>query len=212
MDFFSRLPATIRIQILIDLGSPACISRLIKASPTMLQQYTVHRHIIVREVLRELTSLDKTGGLLQDAMALLYLAELDPKLYTRQKQRRLCTLFFSSAPEDKEEADFLRHYKEQNFPNPLDKNSEKPTQLRVYRLIRQMIIRIKDYKINEDCSQASRMWYPFRNPSPELGRPWLSHEYEMRLGFEVPPRVKSPANDPEWIHQLHQSRGRDVFF
>ncbi|KAF5549355.1 hypothetical protein FMEXI_4342 [Fusarium mexicanum] len=79
MDFFSRLPATIRIQILIDLGSPACIRRLIKASPTMLQQYIVHRHIIVREVLRELISLDKTGGLLQNAMALLYLADLDPK-------------------------------------------------------------------------------------------------------------------------------------
>ncbi|KAM5519868.1 hypothetical protein FOXYSP1_18292 [Fusarium oxysporum f. sp. phaseoli] len=37
----------------------------------MLQQYTVDRHIVVWGMLRKLTSLDKTGGLLQNAMALL---------------------------------------------------------------------------------------------------------------------------------------------
>lgn len=36
----------------------------------MLQQYTVDRHIVVWGMLRKLTSLDETGGLLQDAMAL----------------------------------------------------------------------------------------------------------------------------------------------
>ncbi|KAI1022162.1 hypothetical protein LB504_007474 [Fusarium proliferatum] len=82
MDFLSQLPAPIRTQILIDLGSPGCIGRLIRASPTMLQQYTVDRDIVVREVLKEINSLDKTGGLLQDAMALLYLAGLDSKQYT----------------------------------------------------------------------------------------------------------------------------------
>jgi hypothetical protein len=93
MDFFSRLPATIRIQILIDLGSPACIRRLIKASPTMLQQYSIHRQIVVREILRELNSLDKTGGLLQDAMALAYLVDLEPKRYPRQKMGKCIRIY-----------------------------------------------------------------------------------------------------------------------
>lgn len=59
VDFLSRLPAPIRTQILIDLGSPACIRSLIRASPTMLQQYTVDRHIVVWGMLRKLTSLTK---------------------------------------------------------------------------------------------------------------------------------------------------------
>ncbi|KAF5564698.1 hypothetical protein FPHYL_4555 [Fusarium phyllophilum] len=88
MDFFSRLPATIRMQILIDLGSPACIRRLIRASPTMLQQHTVDRHIVVQEVLRKLTSLDKTQGLFQDAMALLYLADRNPQHYPTTGERK----------------------------------------------------------------------------------------------------------------------------
>lgn len=53
----------------------------------MLQQYIVDRHIVVREVLKKITSLDKTGCLLQDAMALLSLAYLDPKQYPGQGRK-----------------------------------------------------------------------------------------------------------------------------
>ncbi|KAF5636735.1 uncharacterized protein FTJAE_5931 [Fusarium tjaetaba] len=179
MDFFSRLPATIRIQILIDLGSPACIRRLIKASPTMLQQYTVHRHVVVREVLSELTSLDQTGGLLQDAMALLYLADLEPIRYPRQKWLYIF-MHTVDLRRNKQEYDLFFHYEKQNFPNPLE-SSDKPTQLRVYQLISQIIICIEDYRRKEDCSEAQRLSYPFGDPSLKHGRSWSSNEYQMRL-------------------------------
>lgn len=196
MDFLSQLPAPIRTRILIDLGSPACIGRLIRASPTMLQQYIVDRHIIVREVLKEITSLDKAGGLLQDAMALLYLADLDPKQFAGERRISGWYSYFNGqfymsgcGPWDKQRAKFTRHYENQNFPNALE-NSEKPTQLKIYRLISQMIIRIEDYRWNEDYSEPTRPSYPFRHPSLQHGRSWSSREYEMRVNLGEPPRAE----------------------
>ncbi|QGI70971.1 hypothetical protein CEK26_003305 [Fusarium fujikuroi] len=214
MDFLSRLPAPIRTQILIDLGSPACIERLIRASPTMLQQYTVDRDIVVREVLKEITSLDKTGGLIQDAMALLYLADLEPKQDAGERRKRGSyyhsrgQLYTSGyGPWDKHRAEFLHHYENQNFPNALE-NSEKPTQLKIYRLISQMILRIEDYRWNEDYSEPTRPSYPFRHPSLQHGRSWSSREYEMRVKLGVPPRAEWLSNDPWPLHQLHQLQHR----
>ncbi|SCO42177.1 unnamed protein product [Fusarium fujikuroi] len=78
MDPFDRLPAEVRIKILGSIPSHATTARLIRASPAMLAQYTTTESTYLREYLLQLVGTDANDhGLLQDALAIIYLSETD---------------------------------------------------------------------------------------------------------------------------------------
>ena len=66
-DPFGKLPPEIRIQVLTSTRCKSTILRLIGASPTMLQQYCVHKKCITRQVL----AAEFDDQMIQDAMAVI---------------------------------------------------------------------------------------------------------------------------------------------
>ncbi|CVK98330.1 uncharacterized protein FMAN_12339 [Fusarium mangiferae] len=66
-DPFIRLPPELRVQVLVSTSCKTSISRIIRASPTMLQQYVAHRKPILRQVL----AAEFDAEMIQDAMAIL---------------------------------------------------------------------------------------------------------------------------------------------
>ncbi|WXC59656.1 hypothetical protein SNK03_005516 [Fusarium graminearum] len=51
--------------------------KLIRASPTMLWQYTTDRHGIAREILKPILALDVAGTILQDALIIAHTCNND---------------------------------------------------------------------------------------------------------------------------------------
>ncbi|CAG1960334.1 unnamed protein product [Fusarium graminearum] len=77
MDSFSRLPPEIRRNIIVQVESYSTILKLIRASPTMLWQYTTDRHGIAREILKPILALDVAGTILQDALIVAHTCNND---------------------------------------------------------------------------------------------------------------------------------------
>ncbi|KAM5346300.1 hypothetical protein ACJ41O_009305 [Fusarium nematophilum] len=67
MDPFNKLPPELRLPIIIQLRSRRSISRLIQASPAMLEQYVTSKTYIMKKLLA--TDLDE--DMMQDAMAII---------------------------------------------------------------------------------------------------------------------------------------------
>ncbi|KAF4998676.1 hypothetical protein FGRMN_3002 [Fusarium graminum] len=81
MDNFQKLPPELRIMILGYLHSQASLSRLIRASPTMLVQYTLHSAICTQDFLFNLAGNEKGfHDLVQDAVGLINLNEAAPNV------------------------------------------------------------------------------------------------------------------------------------
>ncbi|KAF4956072.1 hypothetical protein FGADI_4097 [Fusarium gaditjirri] len=73
-DPFTRLPPELRVQVLVSTGCKLSISRIIQASPVMLQQYLAHKNSILRQlrqVLAAEVAADFDAEMIQDAMAVL---------------------------------------------------------------------------------------------------------------------------------------------
>ncbi|QPC73210.1 hypothetical protein HYE68_003962 [Fusarium pseudograminearum] len=71
MDFLSRLPDLILVNIFGLMHSERDIFHLISASPHFLSIYTHYRHSITRQRLSTILELDVDGSLLQDAQAVI---------------------------------------------------------------------------------------------------------------------------------------------
>ncbi|KZL77750.1 hypothetical protein CT0861_03034 [Colletotrichum tofieldiae] len=67
MDPFNKLPAELRIELLISTWCPRTISQLIQASPAMLAQFTISKGYITRKLLAP----DFDDGMVQDAIAIV---------------------------------------------------------------------------------------------------------------------------------------------
>ncbi|KAF5645119.1 hypothetical protein F52700_2319 [Fusarium sp. NRRL 52700] len=67
MDPFNKLPAELRLSILILTRSKRSVSSLTRASPAMLRQYHTHE----RYIARSLIAADSDDDMIQDAMAIL---------------------------------------------------------------------------------------------------------------------------------------------
>lgn len=72
MDPFAKLAPELRIRILVDLESHTCIMDLIRASPAMRSQYIKCKTSITRQILKNMTSGNLHGDLLQDALGILH--------------------------------------------------------------------------------------------------------------------------------------------
>ncbi|KAF5685910.1 hypothetical protein FDENT_5983 [Fusarium denticulatum] len=100
MDPFDSLPAEVRVKILGSIPSYATTSRLIRASPIMLAQYTTTESSNLREYLSQLIGTDVNDhDLLQDALAIIYFGET-------YHQNDIC--------------DLLREWKAKTFTLPLN--------------------------------------------------------------------------------------------
>ncbi|KAF5978512.1 hypothetical protein FBULB1_6111 [Fusarium bulbicola] len=69
MDPFDKLPAELRLSILIHTRSKRSVSSLTRASPAMLRQYHTHE----RYIARSLIAADFDDEMVQDAMAILFI-------------------------------------------------------------------------------------------------------------------------------------------
>ncbi|KAF4344249.1 hypothetical protein FBEOM_1843 [Fusarium beomiforme] len=123
MDLFSRLPAEICMQTIIEVEPAATIGLLIRASPIMLRQYVLDRHIIARGIPKNIFSISTIGSLLQDALAVLHLSHKSTKPL-------------------RPEHPFLSSWISMGFQDPL-KVSNKPFTVRLYQLIRRVILLIE---------------------------------------------------------------------
>ncbi|KAF5012264.1 hypothetical protein FDECE_1645 [Fusarium decemcellulare] len=73
MEPFGKIPAELRLQILVTLGCKNWILQLIQASPAMLGQYVTSKAYIIRTLL----SFDLDDEMVQDAMAIVLFPSLD---------------------------------------------------------------------------------------------------------------------------------------
>ncbi|RGP79388.1 hypothetical protein FLONG3_2443 [Fusarium longipes] len=69
-DPFSKLPAELRLHVIMSANCMRTISRLIRASPFMLQLYLAHKRYIQRNVM------DYDDAMMQDAMAVILIPRL----------------------------------------------------------------------------------------------------------------------------------------
>ncbi|KAK2026360.1 hypothetical protein LX32DRAFT_504553, partial [Colletotrichum zoysiae] len=67
MDPFNKLPAELRVKIMVSTCCPHTILQLIQASPVMLEQYTASKCYIARKLLAS----EFDDGMVQDAMAII---------------------------------------------------------------------------------------------------------------------------------------------
>lgn len=67
MDPFNKLPAELRVKVLISTQCPLTISQLIQASLVMLGQFTISEG----EITKKLLASEFDDGMMQDAMAII---------------------------------------------------------------------------------------------------------------------------------------------
>ncbi|KAM0354941.1 hypothetical protein ACHAPU_000781 [Fusarium lateritium] len=99
MGNFQTLPPELRMMVLGYLPSQASLSRLIRASPTMLAQYTSDRSTYTRDFLFNLAgNKHDFHDLVQDALGLIHLNE--------------------AAPDREGRAQVIEYWVDKSFPNP----------------------------------------------------------------------------------------------
>ncbi|KAF5534018.1 hypothetical protein FPHYL_13518 [Fusarium phyllophilum] len=133
MDPFDKLPAELRLSILIHTRSKRAVSSLTRASPVMLRQYHTHE----RYIARSLIAADFDDEMVQDAMAILFI-------------QNSCK--FSMR---KHILDWSKH----RLPNPLkDHNNQRLSQLfdQLNTLHSRLLFFIEDYVIKATSSYPPR--------------------------------------------------------
>lgn len=115
-DPFSRFPPEIRLRILISGHSELSTSRIIEASPIMLQQYLAHKNYVMRQVLAE----ELDAQMIQDAVAII--------LFRRSKPTRA----------------HIRAWSKSELPNPL-KDIDDHLVGELDKLYRQVLLLVEDY-------------------------------------------------------------------
>ncbi|KAF4978448.1 hypothetical protein FZEAL_5173 [Fusarium zealandicum] len=126
MDPFSKLPAEIRLQVIICSESEASIMQLIRASLTMLAQYVTCRKSIMKSIVRSLLRSDTSGALLQDALRIIRFPSLD----------------FTSSPESI--SGILERWMSQRHSDALAPTDYGTIQ-KLYSLLSRMVMFIEDY-------------------------------------------------------------------
>ncbi|EXK34827.1 hypothetical protein FOMG_10175 [Fusarium oxysporum f. sp. melonis 26406] len=140
-DPFNRLPPELRLRVLISSHYKLSTSRIIEASPIMLQQYLAHKKYIVRQVL----AAELDAQMIQDAMAI--------------------TLFRRSQPT---RAHF-RAWSKSDLPNPL-KEIDDHLVGELDKLYRQILLLVEDYITKATASLAPQAYLclpQVRQPSIE---------------------------------------------
>ncbi|KAF5246320.1 hypothetical protein FAUST_1437 [Fusarium austroamericanum] len=129
MDFLSRLPDLILVNIFGLMHSERDIFHLISASPHFLSIYTHYRHSITRQRLSAILKLDVDGSILQDAQAIIQFPAILGCNKGDSRRIKKC----------------LDTWDERGFPNPLmeERNPESVTSL--YNFFARVIFFIEDY-------------------------------------------------------------------
>ncbi|EKJ73136.1 hypothetical protein FPSE_06749 [Fusarium pseudograminearum CS3096] len=153
MDSFSRLPPEIRRNIIVHVESYSAIMKLIRASPTMLWQYTIDRDGIAREILKPILALDDTGTILQDALIIAHSRNYDTDVVTDEE------LLLS-----------------RDRPDPLAQKDRNMT-MRLYRVISFAICWIEDYLGKATDPFPSRAYMAL----PEMATGWTGTRFQDEI-------------------------------
>ncbi|CVK96388.1 uncharacterized protein FPRN_12341 [Fusarium proliferatum] len=166
-DPFIRLPPELRVQVLVSTGCKASISRIIQASPTMLQQYVAHKKSILRQVL----AAEFDPEMRQDAMAIL----LFPSRRSsgdKHQHKHLCR------------AHMLAWSKSQ-LPDPFRGNDDHLVG-QLNKLHDQILLFVEDYVTKATASLPPQEYLCL----PEIQRP-STEGHLLFKGLKVTPRFSS---------------------
>ncbi|KAL3601165.1 hypothetical protein FPOAC2_05420 [Fusarium poae] len=129
--------------------------KLIRASPTMLWQYTTDRYSIARDILRPILALDDAGTILQDALIVVHSRNHDVRLDTDYDLSRLLA---------------------RDRPDPVAQKDKDMT-VKLYRTISFAICWIEDY--------ISKATDPFPSQAymalPEMATGWTGMRYQDEI-------------------------------
>ncbi|KAI1174867.1 hypothetical protein F4777DRAFT_599204 [Nemania sp. FL0916] len=156
MDPFSILPAEIRLEILTSTRSKRLIQQVIQASPTMLNQYVVHREYINKRIL--VAEEDFDDDMIRDAMAIILFPDR-----------------VSSGWPWRPYYDHWRSWLDREFPNPFKKESltrkghQSPTKeilvKEINKLYQKMLVFIEDYLTKATSACPSREYLCLPHPN-----------------------------------------------
>ncbi|WXC57082.1 hypothetical protein SNK03_003006 [Fusarium graminearum] len=161
-DPFTKLPPEIRLYVLTSIECTSTISRLIKASPTMLQQYLAFKKHIIRKVI----GFDQDE--MQDAMAII----LFPGKRIRTKRQ--------AAPVRV----LLRNWSNRQLPDPIENKDDRLIS-RLNKLHKRIMLLVEDY-----ITKATAFFPPREYLCLPQGR-HSSEGHLMFKGVKVAPRFNS---------------------
>ncbi|EKJ68943.1 hypothetical protein FPSE_10868 [Fusarium pseudograminearum CS3096] len=160
-DPFDKLPAELRVRILVSTNCILPILQLIQASPIMLEQFLAYKQYIVQRVL------DFDKDMMQDAMAIILL----PDLFEANDNTR------SSA------GAVLRLWLNYRLPNPF-KNKSKHLASQLSELTSRMIFLAEDYITKATAPFPPREYHCL----PSIHQPSING-HSLFKGVQITPRL-----------------------
>ncbi|KAF4972324.1 hypothetical protein FSARC_1103 [Fusarium sarcochroum] len=169
-DPFNKLSPELRLQVLISTHSKSSISRMIQASPIMLQQYLTHKRYIIRQVI----AAEFDEEMIQDAMAIILLPSPRGTGVRPLRKRRAGPM-----------CEHLLAWSKSQLPDPLKDNDDHLLS-QLNKLHSQLLLLIEDYITKSTASFPPREYLCL----PQIQR--LSTEGRLMFkGVKVTPRFNS---------------------
>ncbi|KAF4962445.1 hypothetical protein FSARC_9474 [Fusarium sarcochroum] len=161
MDCFATLPPEIRAVILAQFSSATTISRLIRASPAMLAEYTASKTGIIPDSLANLLCGDQYHDILQDALAIIHLD------------------LTSTSPDNHLIAYRVEQWAKKKSPNPF-RQDDQVTVINLYWLFTRLGAFVEDYLSKATTSCPAQAYLHL----PKIAHPSSGLHYKQNPGFK----------------------------